>query len=62
MKLSQFPNSLFQIISYEEQELELPVIKATIRIALKKGSETVLHEWEYEAKTKDFAPLELLED
>ena len=62
MKLSQFPDQLFRIISKEEIELELPVSKATIRITLRKGKEIILHEWEYEAGKKDLAPLELLDE
>ena len=59
MKLSQFPDQLFRIISKEEQELELQVTTATIRIVLKKGTEIIMHEWEYKANEKDFAPLNL---
>ena len=53
MKLSEFTNTLWRIISKEEQELELPVIKATVRLQVNKGNEIILHEWEYEAQVAD---------
>lgn len=50
MKLSQFPDSLFRIISREERDLELPVEIATVSVKLKRGEEIVIHNWEYTSK------------
>ena len=50
MKLAEFTNDLWRQISREEHELELSVVKATIRIQLNNGKDIILHEWEYEAK------------
>jgi len=52
MKLSDFADSLYKIISKEEIDLELPVQKASVKISLQRGKEIVLHNWEFKRKEK----------
>ena len=55
MKLAEFTDSLWKQISKEEQELEFPVMKATIQLQLAGNNKgIVLHEWEYEAKESQY--------
>ena len=50
MKLSDFATDLYKIISYEEQDLELPFSSATVTIIAKRGTEIVIHKWTYTHK------------
>lgn len=50
MKLSEFTETLWRMISKEEKDLELPISNATINIACKRGDKIVFHSWEYNAK------------
>ena len=62
MKLSEFPDQLFRMLSREESDLELPVINATICIGLKRGENIIMHQWEYKSKEKILAPLSLFKE
>ena len=47
MKLSEFSDRLFEQISNEEKDLELPVTRAFVSIRCKRGEEIIINEWEY---------------
>ena len=50
MKLSEFPQSLWKIISNEEKDLEKKVLLAKASIGLKRKNKKIIHKWEYVAK------------
>lgn len=50
MKLSEFPDKLFKIISNEEKDLEREVENAVVQVSLQNGEDIILHSWEYEKK------------
>lgn len=54
MKLVEFSDRLFEQISNEEKDLELPVTKAFVAVRCSRGEEIVIHEWEYTKKNADF--------
>lgn len=50
MKLSEFTQDLDREILKEEFELELPVMRAEVLVALKQDGKIIIHKWEYEKK------------
>ena len=54
MKLSEFSDSLFQQISGEERDLELPVVKAFVTVQCARGKQIVIHKWEYTNNNANF--------
>ena len=54
MKLAEFSDSLFQQISMEERDLELPVIKAFVTLQCNRGKQIVVHKWEYTNNNANF--------
>ncbi len=51
MKLSEFTQILWRLISKEEFDLEKKVLKASVYIQLQsKNKKICIHKWEYEAK------------
>ena len=54
MKLSEFSDSLFQQISGEERDLELPVAKAFVTVQCARGKQIVIHKWEYTNNNANF--------
>ena len=54
MKLSEFSDSLFQQISREERDLELPVVKAFVTLQCTRGKQIVIHKWEYTNNNANF--------
>ena len=54
MKLAEFSDCLFQQISDEEMDLELPVTKASVTLQCRRGKQIVIHKWEYTNNNANF--------